>query len=59
MKENRRVATQYASKAANAATAHNGKDLKIDIMKELRLANEEFADEDNETTDLSKFDFNL
>lgn len=59
MKDTKRVTTQYASKAANAATAHNDKDLKIDIMKELTLANEEFADEDNETTDLSKFDFNL
>ena len=59
MKDNRRVATQYASKVANTATDRNDEDFNVDIKKELTLANEEFADEDNETTDLSKFDFNL
>ena len=59
MVDNKRVATQYASKAANAATAHNDEDLKIDIMKELTLADEDFADEDSELTELSTFNFNL
>ena len=59
MKDTKRVATQYASKAANAATTHNDDDLKIDIMKELTLADDDFADEESELTELSKFNFNL
>ena len=59
MKDFIRVATLYASKAANAATTHNDDDLQIDIMKELTLADDDFADEESELTELSKFNFNL
>ena len=59
MVDNQRVATQYASKAANAATAHNDEDLKIDIMKELTFIDNEHEDEDLENTDLSNFNYEL
>ena len=54
-----RVATLYVSKATNVATAHNDDDLKIDIMKELTLADDDFADGESELTELSTFNFNL